>query len=47
MSLIAGENVISGVVLGVDQRGALRLLVDGQEAVFSGGELSLRLRNDT
>lgn len=47
VSLIAGGNVISGVVLGVDQRGALRLLVDGQEAVFSGGELSLRLRNDT
>lgn len=35
---------IEGRVLGVDSRGALRLEVDGVEQGFSGGELSLRLR---
>ncbi|WJQ52722.1 bifunctional biotin--[acetyl-CoA-carboxylase] ligase/biotin operon repressor BirA [Pseudomonas aeruginosa] len=35
---------IEGRVLGVDSRGALRLEVDGVEQRFSGGELSLRLR---
>jgi BirA family biotin operon repressor/biotin-[acetyl-CoA-carboxylase] ligase len=34
-------------VLGVDSRGALRLLVDGAECQYSGGELSLRLRDDS
>lgn len=47
VSLIAGVNKIDGVVLGIDQQGALRLKVDGVEKVYSGGELSLRLRNDS
>lgn len=46
VSLIAGASTVDGTVLGVDQQGALRLLVAGVEKVFSGGELSLRLRND-
>ncbi|AZC25727.1 MULTISPECIES: bifunctional biotin--[acetyl-CoA-carboxylase] ligase/biotin operon repressor BirA [Pseudomonas] len=46
VSLIAGASNIDGVVLGIDHRGALRLSVDGEEKVYSGGELSLRLRND-
>ena len=47
VSLIAGVNQIDGVVVGIDSRGALRLKVDGVEKVFSGGELSLRLRDDS
>ncbi|KAE9644342.1 bifunctional biotin--[acetyl-CoA-carboxylase] ligase/biotin operon repressor BirA [Pseudomonas sp. PB106] len=47
VSLIAGSTQIDGVVLGVDSQGALRLKVDGVEKVFSGGELSLRLRDDS
>lgn len=47
VSLIAGVNQIDGEVLGIDKQGALRLKVDGVEKVFSGGELSLRLRDDS
>ncbi|WP_419737436.1 bifunctional biotin--[acetyl-CoA-carboxylase] ligase/biotin operon repressor BirA [Pseudomonas sp. COR18] len=47
VSLVAGVNSINGIVLGIDQQGALRLRVDGVEKVFSGGELSLRLRDDS
>lgn len=47
VSLLAGPQRIDGVVLGVDRAGALRLDVAGQERQFSGGELSLRLRNDS
>jgi BirA family biotin operon repressor/biotin-[acetyl-CoA-carboxylase] ligase len=47
VSLIAGTSHIEGVVLGIDGQGALRLKVDGVEKVFSGGELSLRLRDDS
>ncbi|MBV4486855.1 bifunctional biotin--[acetyl-CoA-carboxylase] ligase/biotin operon repressor BirA [Pseudomonas sp. SWRI153] len=47
VSLIAGSSHIAGIVLGIDNQGGLRLSVDGVEKVFSGGELSLRLRNDS
>ncbi|WP_426235043.1 bifunctional biotin--[acetyl-CoA-carboxylase] ligase/biotin operon repressor BirA [Pseudomonas sp. TWP3-2] len=47
VSLIAGVTRIDGVVQGIDNQGALRLEVDGVEKVFSGGELSLRLRDDS
>ncbi|MBB3243678.1 BirA family biotin operon repressor/biotin-[acetyl-CoA-carboxylase] ligase [Pseudomonas sp. Tn43] len=47
VSLIAGVHQIDGEVLGIDSQGALRLKVDGVEKVFSGGELSLRLRDDS
>ncbi|MFP0195254.1 MULTISPECIES: bifunctional biotin--[acetyl-CoA-carboxylase] ligase/biotin operon repressor BirA [Pseudomonas] len=47
VSLTAGVNQVDGVVLGIDNQGALRLKVDGMEKVFSGGELSLRLRDDS
>lgn len=47
VSLLAGPQRIDGVVLGVDRLGALRLDVAGQERQFSGGELSLRLRDDS
>jgi BirA family biotin operon repressor/biotin-[acetyl-CoA-carboxylase] ligase len=45
VTLLAGHAEIQGTVLGVDSAGALRLEVEGQERVFSGGEISLRLRN--
>ncbi|ANF88602.1 bifunctional biotin--[acetyl-CoA-carboxylase] ligase/biotin operon repressor BirA [Pseudomonas sp. M5A4_2d] len=47
VSLIAGVNQIDGIVLGIDHQGALRLNVDGVEKIYSGGELSLRLRDDS
>lgn len=47
VSLIAGVNQVDGVVLGVDRQGALRLSVEGVEKIYSGGELSLRLRDDS
>ena len=47
VSLLAGPQCIDGVVLGVDHQGALRLDVAGRERQFSGGELSLRLRDDS
>jgi len=47
VSLVAGVNKIDGVVMGIDQQGALRLKVGDAEKVYSGGELSLRLRNDS
>jgi BirA family biotin operon repressor/biotin-[acetyl-CoA-carboxylase] ligase len=47
VSLIAGVNQVDGVVMGIDRQGALRLKVDGVERFFSGGELSLRLRDDS
>ncbi|WP_236187413.1 bifunctional biotin--[acetyl-CoA-carboxylase] ligase/biotin operon repressor BirA [Pseudomonas protegens] len=45
VSLVAGVNKIDGVVLGIDRQGALRLSVEGEEKTYSGGELSLRLRD--
>lgn len=46
VSLIAGVNKVDGVVLGIDRQGALRLSVEGEEKTYSGGELSLRLRDE-
>ncbi|MFG0721553.1 bifunctional biotin--[acetyl-CoA-carboxylase] ligase/biotin operon repressor BirA [Pseudomonas sp. GLN_6] len=47
VALTAGGEPVEGVVLGVDQSGAVRMQVEGIERVFSGGELSLRLRDDS
>ncbi|WOE79043.1 bifunctional biotin--[acetyl-CoA-carboxylase] ligase/biotin operon repressor BirA [Pseudomonas protegens] len=47
VSLIAGVNKVDGVVLGIDRQGALRLSVEGEEKTYSGGELSLRLRDES
>ncbi|EKG35419.1 Biotin-protein ligase Biotinoperon repressor [Pseudomonas syringae pv. avellanae str. ISPaVe037] len=47
VKLLSGVDVVEGVVLGVDSLGALRLEVNGVEKSFSGGELSLRLRDDS
>ena len=45
--LTTGSNATQGVVLGVDERGAIRLNVNGIDRSFSGGELSLRLQHDS
>ncbi|CAM3338044.1 Bifunctional ligase/repressor BirA [Pseudomonas floridensis] len=47
VTLLSGAEAINGVVLGIDALGALRLEVNGVEKSFSGGELSLRLRDDS
>lgn len=44
VTLLSGSNPIEGTVVGVDAVGALRLKVGEHICVFSGGELSLRLR---
>lgn len=47
-TLSNGTQLITGLMIGVDEQGALRLLVDGSgERRFSGGELSLRLDDDS
>lgn len=45
--LSSGHDVVQGNVIGVGDKGELCLLVDGQERLFVGGELSLRLQDDT
>lgn len=47
VSLIAGVHQVNGTVMGIDQQGALRMSVNGEVKVYSGGELSLRLRHDS
>lgn len=47
VTLSTASNNIVGRAQGIDERGALRLLVDGQEQCYSGGELSLRLSDDS
>ncbi|WP_312956541.1 bifunctional biotin--[acetyl-CoA-carboxylase] ligase/biotin operon repressor BirA [Pseudomonas songnenensis] len=42
-TLSTGAHDFSGVVVGVDHQGGLRLMIEGDERVFNGGELSLRL----
>lgn len=44
--LLLGERVTEGIALGVTDKGGLRLDVDGEEQVFHGGEVSLRLVAD-
>jgi len=47
VSLVSASQVTHGRVLGISEQGALRLDINGREEAFSGGELSLRLRDDT
>ncbi|AHL74139.1 biotin--protein ligase [Stutzerimonas stutzeri] len=47
-TLSSGTQQVKGLMVGIDEQGALRLLVDGLgEQRFSGGELSLRLDHDS
>jgi BirA family biotin operon repressor/biotin-[acetyl-CoA-carboxylase] ligase len=46
--LSTGTHQVEGVMIGIDEQGAIRLLVNEQtELRFSGGELSLRLGHDS
>lgn len=45
--LSAGNALVRGRIAGIGEKGEVCLLVDGQERLFIGGELSLRLHNDT
>lgn len=45
--LQTGNDFVSGQIVGVGDKGEICLLVDGQERKYLGGELSLRLQNDT
>jgi BirA family biotin operon repressor/biotin-[acetyl-CoA-carboxylase] ligase len=47
VSLSSGAGEVVGVSRGIDDKGGLRLLIDGVEHIYSGGELSLRLRHDS
>ncbi len=47
VELASGVQVVRGEVLGISEAGALRLLIDGSERQYSGGELSLRLSDDS
>ncbi|WP_407294873.1 bifunctional biotin--[acetyl-CoA-carboxylase] ligase/biotin operon repressor BirA [Stutzerimonas zhaodongensis] len=47
-TLSTGSQQFTGMMMGVDQQGALRLRISDQEQrSFSGGELSLRLNHDS
>jgi BirA family biotin operon repressor/biotin-[acetyl-CoA-carboxylase] ligase len=45
--LSAGHEKVWGKIIGVGNKGEICLLVDGSERLFVGGELSLRLQDDT
>lgn len=45
--LSSGQETVRGRVLGVGDKGEICLMVDGCERLFIGGELSLRLHDDT
>lgn len=47
VSVLTASKRVDGVVLGIDKSGALRLDVGGTELLLNGGELSLRLRDDS
>lgn len=43
----AGSTLWSGLAMGVDERGALKLQTEGGEVLLHGGEVSLRLNDDS
>lgn len=47
VNLISGTGVISGRAAGVSEQGALILDIEGRRELFNGGELSLRLQDDS
>ena len=47
VELHIGNDLVVGKILGIGDKGEIVLLVDGQECKYIGGELSLRLRNDS
>ena len=47
VDILSGSSSVKGVACGVYDNGALRLLVNGEERPVYGGEVSLRVQNDT
>jgi BirA family biotin operon repressor/biotin-[acetyl-CoA-carboxylase] ligase len=47
VDVISGEQRISGLCCGVADNGALIIDIDGVEKYLHGGELSLRLNNES
>lgn len=47
VTVYTGSDIVKGVALGVDRRGELRLEVNGEEQIYSSGEISLRLDDNT
>lgn len=45
--LCFAERQLAGQILGITESGQLRMLIDGSEQQFAGGELSLRLSSDS
>ena len=47
VKLIVANNSVCGKVVGVGDKGEIILLIEGEERKYLGGELSLRLQDDT
>ncbi len=47
VNLHIGTNIVSGQIVGIGDKGEICLLVEGEERKYLGGELSLRLQNDS
>lgn len=47
VNLHIGTNILSGQIVGIGDKGEICLLVEGEERKYLGGELSLRLQNDS
>ncbi len=45
--LSSGHEIVRGQISGIGDKGELCLIVDGKERLFIGGELSLRLQDDS
>lgn len=44
ITLLIGQQEITGICTGIDQQGALRVLVEGESKTFHGGEISVRAK---
>ncbi len=45
--LSSGSETVEGKIIGVGDKGEISMIVNGEERLFIGGELSLRLQDDT
>ena len=45
--LSSGHELVNGQISGIGDKGEISLIVDGKECQYIGGELSLRLQNDS
>ena len=47
VELHLGQKIVKGYAQGVNSEGAINILVDGERHCFHGGEISLRLADDS